>query len=381
MNIVIAIDSFKGSLSSLEAGRAAETGIRRVYPDAEIAVYPVADGGEGTVDALASGLGGERRVVRVTGPLGVPVDAAYAVLPDRTAVIEIAAAAGLPLVAPDEQDPLITTTYGVGEMIADAITIGCRRFVIGIGGSATNDGGVGMLQALGFVFSDENGHPVPFGANGLAALRSIDTAPAMPELAECEFRVACDVTNPLCGPNGCSAVYAPQKGARTVDIARMDTWLGRYAALAKTCCPQADGDAAGAGAAGGLGFALRTFLNATLENGIALVLSAIGLEAAIKQADIVITGEGRLDAQTAMGKAPCGIAQLAKRHQKPVLAFAGGVTKEASACHAAGIDAFFPVVRGICTKDEAMARDAAFDNLADAAQEVFRVIRDVRYGG
>ena len=377
MKVVVAMDSFKGSLTSLAAGEAAREGILRADPAAEVLVRPLADGGEGTVEALVSGMGGRLRTVRVTGPLGEGVDCAYGVLGD-TAVIEMAGAAGLPLVSAEERDPLRTTTYGVGEVIADAIAQGCRRFLVGIGGSATNDGGAGMLQALGFGLLDAEGRDIPRGAQGLKKLARIETAGALPALAGCRFRVACDVTNPLCGEKGASAVFGPQKGARPADIPRMDAWLAAYAQIAAKAFPGADPEAPGTGAAGGLGFAFRTFLSGELEPGVQIVLEETRLAEALAGADVVVTGEGRLDGQTAMGKAPIGVARLAKARGCLVLALAGGVTRDAGACNGAGIDAFFPAVRGVTTLAEAMDPENARANLADAAEQAFRLLAAAR---
>lgn len=375
MRVVTAIDSFKGSLSSRGAGEAAKDGILRVFPTAQVQVFPIADGGEGTAAVLTEAVGGVLRTVTVTGPLGAPIEARYGVAADGvTAYMDMASAAGITLIGADERDPLCATTYGVGEMIADAIANGCRRIVMGIGGSATNDGGAGMLQALGFGLLDENGEPIVRGAKGLSTLAAITTDGALNTLSKCDILVACDVTNPLCGENGCSAVYGPQKGATPTMVKDMDAWLGRYAAIAKTVVPAADETAAGAGAAGGIGFALCAFLNARLQSGIALIAAETGLADALKMADIVITGEGRLDGQTAMGKAPVGVARLAKTYGKPVLAFAGGVTEEARACHGEGIDAYFPIVRGVCTLEQALNEETAYANMANAVEEVFRVI-------
>ena len=377
MKVVVAMDSFKGSLTSLAAGEAAREGILRADPAAEVLVRPLADGGEGTVEALVSGMGGRLRTVRVTGPLGEGVDCAYGVLGD-TAVIEMAGAAGLPLVPAEERDPLRTTTYGVGEVIADAIAQGCRRFLVGIGGSATNDGGAGMLQALGFGLLDAEGRDIPRGAQGLKKLARIETAGALPALAGCRFRIACDVTNPLCGEKGASAVFGPQKGARPADIPRMDAWLAAYAQIAAKAFPGADPEAPGTGAAGGLGFAFRTFLSGELEPGVQIVLEETRLAEALAGADVVVTGEGRLDGQTAMGKAPVGVARLAKARGCLVLALAGGVTRDAGACNGAGIDAFFPAVRGVTTLAEAMDPENARANLADAAEQAFRLLAAAR---
>ena len=376
MKAVIAIDSLKGSLSSMEAGYAAAEGIRRVHgQDAEIIVRPLADGGEGTVEALVSGMNGIIQNVMVTGPLGTPVNCEYGIIESsHTAVIEMSGAAGITLVPDEKRNPLYTTTYGVGEVIKDAISKGCRRFIVGIGGSATNDGGIGMLQALGYGFLDKEGKQVPFGARGLEVLEEITDTYVLPELAECEFRVACDVTNILCGEEGCSAVFGPQKGATPSMIMQMDKWLEKYAALAEKKCTKINANQAGTGAAGGLGFAFLSFTNAVLESGIKIVLEETSLEKYMENADIVITGEGRLDGQTAMGKAPVGVARLAKKHNIPVIAFAGSVTKEAIACNQNGIDAFFPILRGVTTLEDAMKPENAKANMADTVEQVFRLL-------
>ena len=317
MKVVTAIDSFKGSMTSMEAGFAAAEGIHRVDADAELQVRPLADGGEGTVEALVAGMNGKTEHVKVTGPLGEPVICEYGIIEStKTAVIEMAGAAGITQVPDEKRNPLYTTTYGVGEVIKDAIEKGCRRFIVGIGGSATNDGGVGMLQALGYAFLDKDGKQVLPGARGLKDITEITAAYVIPELAECKFRVACDVTNPLCGELGCSAIYGPQKGATPEMIQDMDQWLGAYAELAKERFPKADPKYPGTGAAGGMGFAFLTFTDAVLESGINIVLDETKLEDYIKDADLVITGEGRMDGQTAMGKAPVGVAKLAKNDFK-----------------------------------------------------------------
>ena len=375
MKIVIAMDSFKGSLSSVAAGAAVKEAILAVDPTAEARVCPLADGGEGTVRAVVSATGGRLVTVEVTGPLGAPIDAEYGLLPDgRTAVIEMATAAGLVLVPECERDPMNTTTYGVGELIAHAMREhGCRRFLVGIGGSATNDGGIGMLSALGFRFLDREGKPVRGFGRDLGALRAIDTSGAMPELADCEFRIACDVKNPLCGEEGCSRVYGPQKGADAETVRNMDAWLSHYAELTRAALPHADKNAAGAGAAGGLGFAFLSYLGGRLVSGIDLVIAETHLEEKIAAADLVITGEGRLDGQSCMGKAPVGVAACAKKHQKPVIAFAGAVTSDAGAVNAHGIDAFFPILRTPTTLAEAMDEANAYRNLRDTAEQAIRL--------
>ena len=372
MKVVIAIDSFKGSLSSLQAGSAVKDAVFSVFPGAEVIIKPLADGGEGTVDAFEDA---KAVTVTVTGPLGRPVDAKYCILPNGTAVMEMAAAAGITLISPEERNPLNTTTYGVGEMIQDAIGKGCRRFIMGIGGSATNDGGIGMLTALGYEFLDKNGVPVANCGKGLKDIARISAENVLRSLAECEFRIACDVENPLCGETGCSAIYGPQKGATSEMITDMDRWLANYAKIAKTVSKKADPLYPGVGAAGGLGFAFLTFTNAELKSGIQLILEEIALENDIKNADIVVTGEGRLDAQSVMGKAPVGVAKLAKKYGKRVIAFSGCVTKDAEVCNDHGIDAFFPILREITTLEAALDTKNAYENLKKTATQVFRLLR------
>lgn len=379
MKAVIAIDSLKGSLSSIEAGQAIAEGIKKADAKADVVIRPLADGGEGTVEALVCGMNGTLQHVKVTGPLGDPVVCEYGIIDEtKTAVIEMSGAAGITLVPDAKRNPLYTTTYGVGEVIRDAIEKGCRRFIVGIGGSATNDGGIGMMQALGYGFLNKDGEQVPFGAIGLKELETITDTYVLPELAECEFKIACDVTNPLCGENGCSAVYGPQKGANPSMIMEMDKWLRYYAALAREKFPKANLNEPGTGAAGGLGFAFLTFTNAVLESGIKIVLEETELESYVKGADVVVTGEGRLDFQTAMGKAPVGVAGLAKKFDIPVLAFAGSVTKDATECNNNGIDAFFPILRGISTLEEAMKPENAKQNLTDTAEQAFRLFNICR---
>lgn len=374
MQIAVAMDSFKGSLSSLEAGNAVKAGVRQVNQEAIVTVCPLADGGEGTVQALHNSLGGQWIETTVTGPRGNPIKARYCILPDRTAALEMASAAGLPLLSPEERNPLETTTFGVGELIRDAIEKGCREFIIGIGGSGTNDGGTGMLTALGFDFLQKDGTPISPGAKGLRDLYRIDTENHLPELAECHFRVACDVNNPLCGEKGCSAVYGPQKGATPEMVAEMDRWLGCFARLAAEVSDRAKPDFPGTGAAGGLGFAFLTFLNAELESGAHIILSKTGLEQQIQNADIVITGEGRLDGQTAMGKGPMAVAALAKRYDKPVIALCGCIGKDAQICNDRGIDAYFPVLQTVTTLETALTPEIAGQNLMLTATQVMRLI-------
>ena len=379
MKIVIAIDSFKGSISSLDAGAAIREGIHRVFPEAEVLVRPLADGGEGTVEALARGMNGRIRTVTVTGPLGTPVEASYGILDaSKTAIIEMSAAAGITLVDEPNRNPLYTTTYGVGELIRDAIVNGCRNFIVGIGGSATNDGGIGMLQALGYEFRDNNGQPVPFGANGLSKIATLHDTHVLPDLKDCHFKIACDVVPTcFCIPRAAARPCAAKRSLPDM-IRQMDQWLATYANITREKYPNADPDHPGTGAAGGLGFAFLSYTNAILQSGIQIVLEETRLESCIKDADIVITGEGRLDGQTIMGKAPIGVAAIAKKYNKTVLAFSGCTTKEATLCNQHGIDAFFPILHTITTLEEAMHPETTRQNLTDTAEQVFRLIQAVQ---
>lgn len=375
MKVVIAIDSLKGSLSSMEAGYAIKDGILNAKPDAQVVIKPLADGGEGTTDALIEGLGGERIDLTATGPMGTPVSCYYGYLKDtNTVVMEMASAAGITLVPDKQKDPRKATTYGVGEMILHAIHQGCHNFIIGIGGSATNDGGIGMLKALGFEFLDADGNDVGEGGQALAKVSTIRTANAHPELSNCNFKIACDVNNPLCGENGATYIYGPQKGVTDELKEILDQGMASFAACTKQHLGTDYALTPGAGAAGGLGFAFLSYLNATLTPGISLILDAVHLEEELKNADVVITGEGRLDHQTAMGKAPIGVAKLAKKYDAKVLAFAGAVTKDATACNTAGIDAFFPIVRGVTTLEDAMNPQNARANMTATVEQVFRLL-------
>lgn len=372
MNIVVAIDSLKGSLTSIEAGNAIRDGILRVMPSSRVQVKPIADGGEGTMEALVQGLGGEMISIDVHGPLETPTHAVYGIL-GNLAIMEMASAAGIELVGKDLR-PLETTTYGVGEMIRDAIKRGCREFLIGIGGSATNDGGVGMLAALGYKFLDSNGKPVGICTKDLVNIASVQTENRIPQLNECKFRVACDVTNPLCGKNGATYVYGPQKGVTEEMRTELDTAMANYASVTKEYLRVDCAETAGAGAAGGLGYAFLSYLQGELQPGIELVMEAVGMEQAIREADLVFTGEGRLDHQSAMGKVPVGIAALAKKYGVKVIALAGSVTDDAAICNARGVDAFFPILRNIVTLDEAMQPETAEKNLRCTTEQVMRLI-------
>ena len=375
MKVLIAIDSFKGSLSSMEAAAAIKEGILLASENIDVNIRPLADGGEGTATALTMGMQGKTEAVTVTGPLGDPVSASYGILQKKTAIKEMASAAGITLVPYKKRNPLHTTTFGVGEMIADALQKGCRHFIIGIGGSATNDCGVGMLQALGFRFLDQSGNTVSYGADGVRNIVSIDASLANPLLADCDFRIACDVTNPLCGGNGCSYIYGPQKGADPAMISQMDAWLSAFADLTqKIHNKKADKNMPGAGAAGGLGFAFSAYLGGRLQSGISIVLEETHMEAAIQDADLIITGEGRLDSQTVMGKAPVGIASLAKKYNKKVIAFCGCAADDAMLCNTYGIDAYFPILQKPVSLEEAMDPAVAGQNLKKTAEQVFRLL-------
>ncbi len=373
MKVVAAIDSFKGSMTSMEAGNAVKKGILAAKPDAEVVVNPLADGGEGTVDALIEGLGAKKIPVTVTGPLGEKVSCYYGFLEEtKSAVMEMASAAGITLVT--KKDPLRASTYGVGEMIADALKRGCKNFMIGIGGSATNDGGIGMLKALGFEFFDEDGNDVGEGAAALAKIEVIQTENKNPLLSGAKFQIACDVKNPLCGKQGATYIFGSQKGVTEEQKDQIDEAMRHYADVTKESLGCDFADCEGAGAAGGLGYAFLSYLAGELIPGVELILHATGLEEKMKNADVVVTGEGRLDAQTVMGKAPVGVAALAKKYNAKVIAFAGSVAPEASVCNQAGIDAFFPIVRGVTTLEEAMKKENAMENIAATAEQVFRLL-------
>ncbi|WP_028402781.1 glycerate kinase [Ectobacillus panaciterrae] len=379
MKVLIAIDSFKGSISSTEGSKAISLGIKDVYHDAEIVILPLADGGEGTVEALIQATGGQSIKKEVTGPLNEKVDAVYGILGDeKTAVIEVAAACGLPLVPSNRRNPSVTTTYGVGELICDAIEKGCREFVIGLGGSATNDAGVGMLQALGFSFLDQHNEEVGLGGQELQNIRKIDVTHVHPKLKDCTFKVACDVNNPLYGPSGATYVFGPQKGATAKMVKELDKGLEHFAQVVLYELDTDVHNIVGAGAAGGLGAAFSGFLHAHLQSGIELVLDLIRMEEKIQGVDFVITGEGKLDGQTSMGKAPLGVAQLAHRHHIPVIALAGGISEETSILNKLGITSYFSIMNAPMSLEQAMDPKVTFDNLRLTTNQLFRLIQAVR---
>ncbi len=372
MKITILMDSFKGSLSSDEAGEAVKAGIEASGTKADVTVFPFADGGEGTLDAfLKADKKSVKVTVRVSDPLGRPIDACYGVLSDRTVVIEIAQAAGLCLLSPDERNPLKTTTKGVGQLLRHAIGSGYRNYIIALGGSATNDCGIGMLQELGLHLSDKDGKPVSPGALGMSEVSYVHDEDLMRELKECNVIIACDVDNPLCGPNGASYVFAPQKGASPADVEKMDRWMSNLADIFKAHYPDARPGAKGAGAAGGLGFAIQTFLKGKMLPGAEVLLDRTCIESEIASSDLVITGEGAIDAQTAMGKAPARIAAVAKRYGKHVIAFAGCIREGADKCHEVGIDEIYQITPSSMPPEEAMKCDIAMENLINNTCEVF----------
>ncbi|SKA82856.1 glycerate kinase [Thiothrix eikelboomii] len=376
MKILLAPDSFKESLSAAKAAAAMARGVRQVLPQAELLLLPVADGGEGTAEALVSATQGQFMFHTVTDPLGREITAHWGLLNNArepVAVIEVAAASGLERLAVEERNPCITSTHGTGELIMAALDQGVRRFIIGLGGSATNDAGAGMLQALGVRLLDANGQTIPPGGLGLQSLRYIDVSTLDPRLAHCVFEVACDVDNPLTGARGAAAVFAPQKGANDAMVRELDAALLHFAHLVQSLTGRDVGSLQGAGAAGGLGAAFMAFLPAQLKSGVDIVLDACGFDEHVRDADLVITGEGKIDGQTAHGKTPIGVARRAKQHGVPVIALAGSITAGAEAVYDQGIDAVFSIVPGVVTLPDAL-RDAEA-NLERTSIGLARVIK------
>ncbi|WP_213133355.1 glycerate kinase [Citrobacter sp. FP75] len=374
MKIVIAPDSYKESLSALEVATAIEQGFREIWPDADYVKIPVADGGEGTVEAMVAATEGHLVHVDVTGPLGTNVQAFYGLSGDeRSAFIEMAAASGLERVPPGSRDPLKTTSWGTGELIRHALDAGVEHIIIGIGGSATNDGGAGMVQALGARLLDAQGNDIAHGGIGLEALARIDISQLDTRLAACRIEVACDVTNPLTGKEGASAVFGPQKGATPEMIPRLDRALTHYAQLIARDLDVHVLELAGGGAAGGMGAALYAFCGAQLRSGIEIVTDALHLDTWVADADLVVTGEGRIDSQTIHGKVPVGVANVAKRYNKPVIGIAGSLTPDVGIVHKHGIDAVFSVIYTICTLDEAL--DKAGENVRMTARNVAATLK------
>ena len=377
MKVVIAPDSYKGCLSALEVAKAMERGVLSVFPSAEVRKIPIADGGEGTVAALVAATNGQLRQTEVTDPLGNKISAHWGVLGDgRTAVIEMAAASGLPLVPKEKRDPRVTTTYGTGELIKAALADGLAKIIIGIGGSATNDGGTGMARALGVRFLDAAGQEVAAGGGSLAEICQIDTTGLDPRLKNTEIVVACDVDNPLCGTRGASAVFGPQKGATPEMVQQLDAGLAKYASCARQATGRDVAEKAGAGAAGGLGAGLMFFTPAQLKPGVEIVLDAVGFSDIVRDADFVITGEGRTDFQTAFGKAPVGVAKVAKTHGAPVFCISGGLGEGADDVLAQGIDAVMSICDRPLSLEECMAAGAQL--IEPAAARLSRIVMAVR---
>lgn len=374
MKIVIAPDSYKESLSALEVASAIEAGFREIFPEAEYVKIPVADGGEGTVEAMVAATQGNIVRLTVTGPLGKPVEAFYGLSGDeRTAFIEMAAASGLELVPAAQRDPLITTSFGTGELIKDALDRGVDHFIIGIGGSATNDGGSGMMQALGAQLLDEHGKQIAYGGGALPQLARIDIEQLDTRIKQCRFEVACDVSNPLTGDEGASAIFGPQKGATPELVQQLDKALEHYATLIHRDLDIDVLNIDGGGAAGGMGAALHAFCQAELRSGIEIVTEALGLAEQVKDADLVITGEGRIDSQSINGKVPIGVAKVAKQFNKPVIGIAGSLTADVGVVHQHGLDAVFSVLFSICSLDDALANAA--QNVRLTARNVAAVIK------
>ena len=374
MKIVIAPDSYKESLSALEVATAIEQGFREIWPDADYVKLPVADGGEGTVEAMVAATAGRIVHVDVTGPLGASVQAFYGLSGDeRSAFIEMAAASGLELVKPAQRNPLTTTSWGTGELISHALDAGVKHIIIGIGGSATNDGGAGMVQALGAKLLTSEGNPIGQGGGELDRLARIDISGLDKRLADCRIEVACDVTNPLTGEEGASAVFGPQKGATPEMIERLDKSLAHYAQVIAHDLDMDVLNLSGGGAAGGMGAALYAFCGAQLRQGIEIVTDALQLDKQVADADLVITGEGRIDSQTIHGKVPVGVARVAKRFNKPVIGIAGSLTADVGVVHEHGVDAVFSVIYTVCTLEEAL--ENAEENVRLAARNIAATLK------
>lgn len=377
MKIVIAPDSWKESLSALEVATAIEDGFRQIFPDTEVVKIPMADGGEGTVEAMVAATQGRIVTLSVTGPLGEPVEAFYGLSGDeKQAFIEMAAASGLESVPTARRDPRITTSWGTGELIRHALDAGVRHIIIGLGGSATNDGGAGMVQALGAGLLDAQGEQIAGGGEALSQLERIDTRRLDPRLAECRIEVACDVTNPLTGEEGATAVFGPQKGATPDMVRQLDEALTHYGKIIERDLDKSVLTLKGGGAAGGMGVALYAFCGAELRQGVEIVTEALSLDAAVRHADLVITGEGRIDSQTIHGKVPIGVARVAKRYDIPVIGIAGSLTTDVGVVYDHGLDAIFSVIPRICTLDEAL--ENAADNLRMNARNIAAVMKLAR---
>jgi len=371
MNIVIAIDSFKGSISALSAAQSVAKGIKKVSPDAITHLFPVADGGEGTTDAVLSAAGGEKIKETVFNPLFEKREAEYAILSDGSAVIETAAASGLTLIEKEKRNPMISSSYGTGELIMSALKKGVKRIIFGLGGSATNDGGIGLGAALGIKFYDKNGNELKPVAKELINIAKIDVSGLTPLINDVKFDIACDVTNPLCGKNGASHIFGPQKGAKPEDVLALDEGLANFAKVLREACGKDFTDYPGAGAAGGISVLLLAFAKTEIHSGIELILNASGIDEKLKTCDLVITGEGRVDMQTAFGKVPAGVAKHAKAFNKPVIALTGSIGKGYESVYECGIDAVFSVQPGPMSLETSL--EDADNLLCDTAERVFRL--------
>ena len=374
MNIVIAPDSFKESLTALEVAVAIKTGFERIFPNAEYQLVPMADGGEGTVQSLVDATQGSLQKIAVIAPLANTVEAFWGLSGDKqTAFIEMAAASGLHLVASEQRNPLVTTSYGTGELIKAALDQGVKKIILGIGGSATNDGGVGMLQALGIRFLNTHQQEIGFGGEQLTFISQIDLSALDPRLTQVEIEVACDVNNPLCGEYGASAIFGPQKGATAAMVEQLDKALAHFAQVVKSQLGKEIAYHAGAGAAGGMGAGLLLLPNVRLKSGVQIVIEATHLQDKILQADFVITGEGRMDAQSIAGKTPIGVARLAKQWNKPVIAIVGSLREDYPVVYQHGIHAVFPIIRQLSSLDELLKQGK--ENLISTAENVARMIK------
>lgn len=371
MNILIAPDSFKESLSATEVADAIENGLKQIWPQAHFYKKPIADGGEGTVDAMVKALDGDKRRVSVSGPLGEPVEAEFGLVNQgKTAIIEMAACSGLNLVSVNQRNPMLTTTYGLGELMQHALNLGVTHFIIGLGGSATNDAGAGMLLALGAKLLDHNGEPVTPAGGYLEQVVDLDLSGLDARWQQVSIEVACDVENPLTGPNGASYIFGPQKGADAKMLGHLDRALAHFGELLERSSGQPVMTLAGAGAAGGLGAALVAALGANLKRGVEIVLDALQLSTLLPHCDLVVTGEGRMDSQSVMGKAPIGVARLAKSHRVPVMALAGSLGAGYEAVHEEGVSAVFCILPGICTLPDAL--EQAWENLSRTSENMAR---------
>ncbi|MHC5227653.1 glycerate kinase family protein [Enterococcus sp. LJL99] len=376
MNILIAMDSFKGSVTSLEAGQAVKKGILDAHLDAEITIVPVADGGEGTVEAFMYQTKGAIKTSTVTGPLGAKVQAAYGIN-EKKAYLEVAETSGITLVPKEELDPWKATTFGLGELIKQLVTEGYREFVVGLGGSATNDAGVGMLQALGYQFKNEKGEVIKQNLCELNHISDVDDSNVLPQLKECKFTIASDVINPLCGSQGATAIFGPQKGVKAVEVEKIDHLLEQFAKISTKYLGNDLSNQAGAGAAGGLGFAFLAYLTSETKPGFELLANEKKLAEKIATADLLITGEGRLDAQSVMGKVPSALAKITKKYEKTLIAIAGSVSDDVGQCNDHGIDAFFPIIRQIASEEKTLNKATTTESIRQTAEQLFRFYKKI----